>query len=156
LSRVDQKLADWIRQVSVFCIEHGGVKCFHQWPAPTVFRYVAHHVFCETAFILADANGIQLVAFVWPDDAEAIQKRHDLSEPQFFWQTPKGGNALFIAEVVGNRALMPFLRKMILGRWKDAFGRRLFAYRHRSGKNSLFELPAGHLERFCDVKGALP
>ena len=144
-----QQLADKVKELAVFCIEQRG-KCFAEFNAAKLFRYVAFHLLNGTLFVQRDENGkVQMVLFVWRDDAGEILRRDAANEPQFSWQMPNNdGNAVLIGQVIGNRRWMPQLFSQVMAHWPDSPRLRLFTYRRRENAPRLTEITWPTLTRF--------
>jgi hypothetical protein len=145
----DQQLADRIKQLAVFCMEHQG-KCFNGFSAAKVFRYVAFHLLTENLFVQTNKNGkVQMVVFAWKANASDILHRDASMLPQFNWIKPQdSGDAILIAQVIGNRRWMPQIFSQVMAHWPDSPRLRLFAYRWRENAPKLTELTWTAITRF--------
>lgn len=143
------QLAAKVKELSVFCLENRG-KCFAQFDAAQLFRYIAFHLLNGTLFVERDENGkVQTVVFAWRDNAVDILLREAAKEPQFYWQMPNNnGNAILIGQVIGKRRWMPQIYRKVMAHWPESPGLRLFSYRQREGAPRLEEFNLDTLKRF--------
>ena len=84
-------------------------------------------------------------AILWPNDAAKIQAIAELDKPQFTWSpTPPNGDSILIADVAGDRGLVPQILKQVMAHWPDSPRKRLFTYR----RGRLVELSWKTVKRF--------
>lgn len=122
--KTDQQLADYLREVSIFAIAHGGKRCFHNWPPHTTFRYLAAHHLNGSLFVEKDAQGIKAIGVAWQDKAGDLQVR----------------------EVVGDRSSARSLYDAV-SRAYTGF-RRVFTWRMIKDSPEFVEVPINAIKRF--------
>ena len=90
----------------------------------------------------------QFVVIAWPDNALKIRALAAYGMPQFVWQElPRDGDSILIADVAGDRSLMPEILKQIMTRLPAIFRKRLFTYR----RGKLAELSWGTIFRLSGL-----
>ena len=142
--KVTQQLADEIKRCVVFLMEHRG-RCFDGWPASQLYKFCAYHWLNGTLFASCAPDGaFRLVVIAWLENAARIIARAAAGTPHFTWeQLPKDGDSILIADVVGERSLLPDVRRQVNGAWPDSPRKRLFAFR----KGRLVELAWPTIDR---------
>lgn len=133
------------REVTEFCLEHGG-KCFAGWEVKTLFAYVFFHLVDGGCFVVRRDGRAVAVLFAWGTDAMQILFRDTFEKPVFDWERSKEGSAIFVAEVIttpASRSALPKLFELAAGRWPD--WRRKVIFTCRGGK--LHELQRDAIER---------
>lgn len=139
-----QQLADKVKELTVFCIEQRG-KCFAEFDAAKLFRYVAFHLLNGTLFVGYENGKVALVVFAWPENSDDLRCRNDTGTPLFVWQQPAtDGDAFLIGGVVGNRKFMPEVLKQVNGAWPDSPRKKLFTFR----RGRFVEISWKAVERF--------
>jgi hypothetical protein len=130
MNPISQPLVDKVNRVTAFMLEHRG-RCFAGWTAAKVFRFVAWHILNGTLFVAFSENGtLGLVVIAWPEIADDVTVRARDGAPQFVWDNvPREGDCFLIADVAGNRKLMPDILEQVSGAWPDSPRKRLFTYR---------------------------
>jgi hypothetical protein len=120
--------------------------CFAGWKSDKVFYYVLVNLLNGNVFVAPDRFGkIGLVAIAWVDDAVRIMDLNARALPLFDWnEFPKSGDSIVVADVAGDRKLMPEILEQAMGRWVDAPQKRLFTYR----RGKLAELSWKKILRF--------
>lgn len=120
-------------------------RCFEGWSTKKLHDYVLVNVVRRNVFYALDGAKIGLAAIVWPEYARMIRALDAAGEPQFSWTIcPHKGDSLLIADVAGQRALMPEIFKQVQERWPDCRRQRLFTYR----RGALVELTWETATRF--------
>ena len=144
---VHQQLADKVKKLTVFCIANRG-KCFAQLDAGRLFRYVAFHLLNGNLFAEYDeAGNPSMVIICWPD----LSARLVSGEPVFNWQAPVvGGDAIFVAEVIGCRTLTKKFLKAVTEHWPESPRRKLFTFRMKNNTPTLVELNWETIQRFTN------
>lgn len=131
-----------MRAVCVFCLNHRGTLCFRGWSGAKLFKYVAYHALAGSLFVVHVGGEIKLVAFAWLDDAARIRQCSENCRPVFDWCSRPPGDALYVAEVLGERQWMPWLRQSRAWRWWEQ-AHTVLTYR----RNTLTELRKQTVER---------
>ena len=147
---INKETAKLVAQVAAFCLLRRGQRCFPGWTAAKVFRYVAWHLLADCVFGVFGRKGEpQAVAFVrWADEAD-LRGHAERREPVFFWGKPlAGGDAIFIAEVVGKRHFISSIVEQVMAHWPDSPRKKLFTYRFKGGVLTLTEISWPTLTRF--------
>ncbi len=121
-----------IRALAVvnFFLSHRG-RCFNGWTELKISQYVLWHLLNGTVFVASEPPfEVALAVIAWPGNADAMQALAHYKMPQFVWQElPKNGDSILIADVAGDRKLMPEILKQVHGAWPDSPRKRLFTYR---------------------------
>jgi len=117
-------------QIAEFFLSRRG-RCFEGWSTDKVFYYILVNHLHDNIFVARDRFGlIALAAIAWLDDEEQIVNRDIAGLPQFDWEHPKGwtpnGDSILIADVAGDRSLMPEILKQAMVRWGAHASRVLF------------------------------
>lgn len=161
----------WTRaeEIAGFCVRRGA-ECWRGWPVRTLFAYVFFHVVDRTVFCVRGTTGLQdqgtkgpgvsgqwsvvsgrpisAVLFAWGMPAAEIQRIAREGRAVFQWRrSADKSDALFLAEVIGHRELLPRLVKQAEQRWPDWRRKRVFTFR----AGSLVELKREVLEKVLDV-----
>jgi hypothetical protein len=119
-----------------FFLNHRG-RCFEGWSTDKIFYYVLVNLLNRNVFVaLADKfgrigtsvlPGIGLAVIAWLDDAARIQDLDACGLPLFDWNGfPSDGDSIVIADVAGDRRLMPEILKQAIVRWGEHAPRVLF------------------------------
>lgn len=139
------RTAEQIKEVAIFCIANQG-RCFRDWDASKIFRYIAFHFLSETLFVTRNIEGeIAGVAIAWTAKAKEILRRDERGIPQFAWGLPDAGNAMLIADVFGKREVCGSLWRQAFEKWPHV--KRVFTYRGTDSPK-LIELTVKTLNRF--------
>lgn len=140
-------------EVTKFFLKNKG-RCFEGWTPNKVAKYVLVNAVYRNVFVALDNFGlIGAAAILWPNDAATIRAIAESDEPQFTWSpTPRDGDSILIADVAGDRRLMPQILKQVManGPWRchpNIFQKRIFTYR----RGKLVELSWGTVLRFCQI-----
>ncbi len=135
---------DKARAVTEFCIKHGG-DCFKDWPVPLVFNYVFYHLVDGGCFVVRANGEISAVMFAWGLNSKEVLARHQAALSPFAWQRSRNNeDAIFLAEVIGERSRLGKLFKMAAAKWPDWQSKTIFTYRD----GSLVELPQAVIKQF--------
>ena len=128
---ITQQLADRVKELTVFCVEHRGTRCLRDCDPAKVFRYIAFNLLNGTLFEGRDKNGkVQIVVFAWLDCAADIMRRAAADEPQFNWQMARTeGDAILVGDVIGSRRWFCKIVEQIKAHWPDSPRKRFFTYR---------------------------
>lgn len=150
------KAQEWLlqraKEITEFCLAKGG-KCFADWPVKTLFAYVFFHLVDHGVFVCRQNGQIVAVMFAWATSVAAITQRHQQGLSPFNWERSRnhedGG---FLAEVIGERSLLPRLLKQVTAKWPDWKEKKIFTYRD----GQLVELPKEVIGRMLQegAKGA--
>jgi hypothetical protein len=113
-----------------FCQLNGGT-CFARWPQVTLRCYARFHLRQGTAFMVTNGDAVRAVAFAWGSTAQKINTRHKLDWPCFDWTVSQDhGDAVMLAEIVGERVCLPDMFEQMQERWPDLLThKKVFSYR---------------------------
>lgn len=130
-------------ELEEFFRSHRG-RCFPGWDGRKIADYLLVQLVHGNVFV-ARAPGeatrptgpIAFAAIAWLNDAERIVENDRMGLPQYDWNRfPSGGDSILIADVAGDRSLMPEILKQVMARvdkWHchphAIFQKRLFTYR---------------------------
>lgn len=111
-----------------------------------VAKYILVNAVYRNVLVALDRFGlIGAAAILWPNDAATIRAIAESDKPQFTWSpTPTDGDSILIADVAGDRRLMPQILKQVMAHWPDSPRKRLFTYR----RGNLVELSWKTVKRF--------
>lgn len=148
--RPDQATADFIHDVCIFCLSHGG-HLYRDWPASTIYRYLAFHFVSGGLIVLIEREEIAGVFIAWREFASWIEQRELKREHHFNWQLPpEGGDALMIGDVIIDthgqncRGTRTRLLAEASARWPDWKMRRLFTHRRGGSATGLKLVELSH------------
>jgi hypothetical protein len=152
--------------IATFFLRRRG-RCFAGWKSDKVFYYVLVNLLNGNVFIALEKFGrkgtsalpqIGLAAIAWLDDAARIMDLNARALPLFDWnEFPKSGDSIVVADVAGDRKLMPEILKQATARWAVVsatpaiFQKRLFTYR----RGKLVEMSWPAVMRFCGLTNRL-
>lgn len=138
-----------IRELQQFAGAFGGAWFFRDWPADTVFRYLAFHWCARQIVIVREAGRLAGYLVMWPADIEQIRQRELVGAPHFDWRIASGGDAYILADVVTAPWARPGgavrrLEQLATAQWPDWKLRTIYTWR----RGRLIELRPAALERF--------
>jgi hypothetical protein len=145
LSDQQQKLSAHLWAVVDFCMAHKGARCM-QWAndRSLLFRYVADCYFTGKLGVSWQDNKLNAVVFYWPDFKERIEAKYENMNPQFEWGPCHKGDALFVADVIGDRKAVAMMYQSAIERFPNMLTLLIMTYR----KDKLICLYGRALERF--------
>jgi|GEM_PF-6999019 len=144
-----QNLADRIKKLTVFCIEHSA-NCFAEFQPHNLFKYCAFNLLNGNLFAVWENGEVQMIAFAWRANAGELLRRDAAKEPQFDWRPEQpNGDALLIGQITGNRKLSGEIIKQVMAQWPESPRLRVFIYRKRNGAAVMKEVNWKILQRFC-------
>lgn len=146
---LEQAQADFLRSISIFCIEHGG-DLYADWSGEKVFKFLAFHWLQGGLFVAREGVEIRAVMVAWRDATEEIFRREREDEPHFEWkEPPAAGDAILMGAVIArDKDSILRLVQLASARWPDWKMRRLFTYR----RGELHELAPAAIERLARGK----
>ena len=138
--------------VTEFFLSHRG-RCFEAWKAENIEPYVLVNIVRKHVFAARNSvGGIGIVAIAWLKNAANILADDAEGFSQFSWGFyPKNGDSILIADVAGDRKLMPEILKQVMAHWPDSPRKKLFTYR----RGKLVELSWQTVMRFTYGKLAV-
>ncbi|HEV2456379.1 MAG TPA: hypothetical protein VGY98_19100 [Verrucomicrobiae bacterium] len=155
--------------ITAFFLSHRG-RCFENWSAEKIYNYVLVNCVHRNVFVACDGDGrIALAAIAWRNDAARIEENERLGLPQYDWKGfPKDGDSILIADVAGDRKLMPEILKQVMdcwchGPWRsrslpNIFQKRIFTYRRgrlvELGWKTVFRFMSVAAPRECALTGS--
>jgi len=112
------------KEIVQFCLrESKGL--FARWPVPTLFAYVFFRLVDRTVFVLRDNGRITAVASAWGRPETEIRAGRT-----FGWKRSQdGADAVFIAEVIGQRRHLPRLARLLSKRLPGWEKKKVFTMR---------------------------
>jgi hypothetical protein len=112
-----------------FCLKEGA-KAFVGWKAVLVFQYCYHHLAYRTVFVERSHGKIVAAMFAWGVTSDSVIEREERDQPVFqFEPSVDNADAIFLAEVIGERRKLRKVFKMASARWPNWGMRIVFTYR---------------------------
>jgi hypothetical protein len=134
---------DRARELTEFCVHNRG-RCFKDWPVRTLYAYCFFLLVDRGLFCIRANGSVAAVMFAWGSTVDDIRGRAARKDPAFDWKRSNDrGDAIFLAEVIGDRNRLPKLFKLATARWPDWQNKQIFTYRG----SDLVELPHELIKR---------
>lgn len=141
----EKQLTQKIALVTDFCWKRS-----NQWTMAGLqvwdkaFNFVAFCMMSGKCAVLWKNDEVKGVIFYWPDFIEHIEAKAENNRPQFEWEHPKMGDAVFVGDVFGNRETIGCMIGTFIQQFPHLLDTPIYTYR----KGNLKKLNAKTLNRF--------